>query len=111
MVSMTDHLPFPQPPAHDAPRATAEVYQSIDETLAATSDKLDKLEALIAERDRAVAEAKRLREERDARGLRRVVGAIGEGLGAAVALTLGFGALVVGVGALYLAARAVLGAH
>lgn len=87
LVTMPD-LSFPEPPAIEPPRGA--------EYIAAQAGRYTSADfaAIAAERDRAVAEAKRLRAERDATGLHRVVGAIAEGIGAAVALMLALGLLV-----------------
>lgn len=100
LVTMPD-LAFPEPPRPDEP---AQPGQSTPADFAALADELRRENAAIsAERDRAVAEAKRLRDEREATGLYRVVGVIAEGVGAAVALVLTFGVLAALVAAVMFA--------
>lgn len=87
MVNVAPDLAFPEPPSSDQPGASSEDFGSLAAELRRENA------AITAERDRALAEAKRLREARDATGLHRVVGAIAEGLGAAIAFTLMFAVL------------------
>lgn len=100
-MTMTSAAPgplgFPEPPRPNTPAAGPEDFAAIADDLRRENA------AITAERDRAVAEAKRLRDEQEATGLYRVVGAIARGIGAAVALTLAFGVLVGIVAAIALA--------
>ena len=84
-ASTPGNLAFPEPPnnPHAGP--------ANDATHA--GDLARENAQITAERDRALAEIKRLRDLHEATGLRRTVGAIAEGLGAALAFTLMFALL------------------